>query len=232
MTMNEKYINDLRKEEQQWENLYILSRNNLKNARRKLLYLTDPEKLYGKYKYWARHTNMRDWEMRLGKVLVEKFKIKTMVDFGCGLGSYLEGALQGGCEKILGFDLLREMILSAIPENMREFVLFGNAGETIDCGKWDCVLSVEAAEHLVPEQADTFVDNLIRASSRLIVLTASNAGGRYHLNRQLREYWIGKLSVKCASYSDKYTKKLFKIWSHSRAPSYILKNLMVFFVNK
>ena len=211
-----------------YENDYQQSRVNLKITRRKLMYLKTPDEFYVEQFFSKRHAGMRKWEMKLGKALAERFKITSMVDFGCALGSYMEGALEGGCEKVLGFDLMYDSIMKWAPENMKPFIKHGNAGTPIECGKWDCVLSVEVAEHLIEEEADIFVDNLIKASSRLIIVTASNAGGRYHLNRQLREYWVGKFVMKGCKYSHKGSALLYRLWSKLGCPGYILRHIMVF----
>jgi 2-polyprenyl-3-methyl-5-hydroxy-6-metoxy-1,4-benzoquinol methylase len=228
--MKEKILQELKSEQACWNTLYSQARNKLKVLNREVLYLTSPETLYGKYNYWARHNNMRKWEMKLGKSLAELYKVTSMLDLGCGLGSYLEGAISGGTTEVLGYDLLHDTIEEAIPELMKTYVHTGDVGEPMDVGQWDCVLSVEVAEHLVEEQADIFIDNLIKHATRMIVLTASMAGGRYHLNRQPKEYWIGKLALKGAKYSVKDTRKLYKTWRYNGAPGYILNNLMVFFV--
>lgn len=204
------------------------ARDRLKLARRKLIYLKKPIDFYPELFYSKRHVDMRIWEIKLGKALAECFKIQSMVDFGCGLGSYIEGALQGGCDKVLGIDLMYDTIMKYAPDNMKPFIKYGNAGEPVDCGKWDCVFSIETAEHLIEEEADTFVSNLINASSMLIVLSASLAGGRYHFNRQPKEYWIGKIVYKGPRYSHKKTNALRRLWAGLKCPSYILNNLMVF----
>jgi len=206
-------------------------RNRLKVLRRKYLYLNKPEDLYSDYNYWKRHGSMRNWEIRLGQALVPLFNIKNVVDFGCGLGSYLEGIVLAGVEKVRGFDLLFETTKEAIPEDIKKHISYGNAGKPIDCGKWDCVMSIEVAEHLAEEQADTFVDNLINAAERIIILTASNAGGKYHINRQLKPYWIKKFEDKGWKYSEDSVNKLFNTWHKLGCPGYILNNLMVFYKN-
>jgi len=208
------------------------ARNNLKLLRRKFLYLTKPDDLYSDYNYWKRHGSMRNWEIKLGKALVPIFNIKNAVDFGCGLGSYLEGLILGGVEKVRGFDLLFNTTKEAIPEGIRQYISYGNAGESIDCGKWDCAISIEVAEHLIEEQADIFVDNLVNASERIVILTASNAGGKYHINRQPKIYWINKLEDRCWKYSENAVNKLFSAWQRSGCPNYILTNLMVFYKNE
>lgn len=211
------------------EKNYYAVRNELKLARRKKLYLENPNDLYIEEFFSKRHKSMRNWEIKLGKSLVETFKIKNIVDFGCGLGAYLEGALLAGAERVLGYDIMHEKASKYASNEIKQYLYYANVGEQIDCGKFDCVLSIETAEHLAEEEADSFVDNLINASSRMIVLSASNAGGRYHINRQLKKYWIDKLSEKNFEYSLEATETLCDVWGKNGCPAYILRNLMVFY---
>ena len=211
------------------EKKYYGVRNELKLMRRKLAYLENPNDLYIEEFFSKRHKGMRNWEIKLGKSLVELFQIKDVVDFGCGLGAYLEGALLAGAERVLGYDLMHEKASKHASETIKPYLRYANVGEPIDCGKFDCVLSIETAEHLAEEEADVFVDNLTNASNRTIVLTASNAGGRYHINRQLKPYWIDKLAAKNFKYSQESVDKLYDIWHKNGAPGYILRNLMVFY---
>jgi len=211
------------------ETQYYNARNKLKLTRRKLLYLENPNDLYVEEFFSKRHKGMRNWEIKLGKSLVEMFEIKDIVDFGCGLGAYLEGALLAGAERVLGYDIMHEKASKYASDMIKPYLRYANVGEPIDCGKFDCVLSIETAEHLAEEEADAFVDNLVNASSRMIVLTASNAGGRYHINRQLKNYWIEKLENKNFNYFQASVDRLYDAWHRNGAPGYILRNLMVFY---
>jgi 2-polyprenyl-3-methyl-5-hydroxy-6-metoxy-1,4-benzoquinol methylase len=204
-------------------------RNELKLIRRKLLYLENPSDLYVEEFFSKRHKSMMGWEIKLGKSLIESFEIKSIVDFGCGLGAYLEGALLAGADKVLGFDIMYDLAIKYTSDRIKPFLKYGNVGEPISCGKFDCVLSIETAEHLAEEEADDFVSNLINASKKIIVLSASNAGGRYHINRQTRQYWIDKLTARNFIYSQDALDKLFNVWHKNGCPAYIMRNLMVFY---
>jgi 2-polyprenyl-3-methyl-5-hydroxy-6-metoxy-1,4-benzoquinol methylase len=211
------------------EKRYWTVKSELKLVQRKLFYLEKPEELYVEEFYSKRHKSMRNWEIKLGKNLVELFSIKSIVDFGCGLGAYLEGAMLAGAAPVLGYDLMYEKAIKYASDVIKPFMKYGNVGEFIDCDKFDAVLSIETAEHLAEEEADAFVDNLVNASSRIIIVSASNAGGRYHINRQLKPYWIEKFTARDFIYSQESVDKLYDAWHYNGCPAYILRNLMVFY---
>jgi len=205
------------------------ARNDLKQANRRWNYLTSIDEVYIDRYFEKRNRRVRKWERNLGWALSQTFEIKSLIDFGCGLGSYLEGAKMAGTEKILGLELMYDFAIKYVPELIKPFVQKADVGESLDYGKWDCAMSVEVAEHIPEENSDVFVENLIRASERLIILTASRRSGTTHINPHFREWWIGKFVVRECAYSHELTQKLRDAW---KVPAgnreYLLFNLMVF----
>jgi len=209
--------------EEYWE-----ARRSLKHARRRHLYMTGFEEMYPDRYYEKRNRRVRKWERELGQIIGETFAVKSAVDFGCALGSYLEGIRDAGAEKVLGFEKAESAIKFA-PDAIRPFLKQADLGESIDCGKWDCAMSIEVAEHIPEEYADIFVENLIFAAERLIIFTASQRSSHRHINPQLPEYWIGKFVTRGCSYSNELTQKLRKAWKDGGCNRfYLIFNLMVF----
>lgn len=190
------------------------------------LYIEDPLNVYS-YKYYGRRVKMREWEMASGKALSQALKPESIIDFGCGLGSYLEGALQANTKEVLGIDIGYDISKEFVPPYMQRFMRTGHIGRKLDYGKWDCALSIEAAEHLLPEEEDTFIENLVRASSRLIVLTAAYSFSYMHLNAgKMPDYWANKLvEAGCKLLPDE-KKKLQEAWM-GKAKSHIIKKVIV-----
>ena len=195
---------------------------------RKLAYIQTPNLLYHE-RFFHKRVKMDRAGVNLGMALVKTLGLSSVVDFGCGIGSYLKGAKKVGAE-ILGFDILFDRAKKYIKPYYFPFIRYGNVGRHIDCGKWDCALSVETAEHLLPEEADVFCDNLVDAATKFIVITTSEKPAYYHLNPQPKRYWIEKLEKRGVKYSEDHTKLLTTVWQRNGAPGYILRNLMVFVV--
>lgn len=190
------------------------------------LYTEDPLNIYKK-KYYSRRRKMREWEMASGKALSQALKLKSIVDFGCGLGSYLEGALQSNTQHVLGIDIGYDISKEFVPPYMRRFMKTGHIGKKIECGKWDCALSIEAVEHLLPEEEDIFIENLVRASSRLIVLTAAYSFSYLHLNAGKKpDYWQNKIVDAGCKLLPEEKKKLQEAWWH-KCKSHIIKKVIV-----
>lgn len=158
------------------------------------IYREDPLKIYDKH-YYCKRIKMRDWEMTSGRILSDALNLKSIIDFGCGLGSYIEGALDAKTEKVFGIDIGADVARECIPERVRGVIEKEHIGKKLDYGKWDCALSIEAGEHLLPEEEDMFVENLINASSRLIVVTVAYSFSYMHLNAgKTRNYWVKKFT--------------------------------------
>ena len=192
------------------------------------IYKDDPADLYTQKFIYGRTGKKRRIGMKLGGSLIHFFGDETFVDFGCSIGSYLEGALAGGAKKVLGFDVIVDKAQRYIPDGIRPYLKYAHVGKQVRCGKWDCAISIEVAEHLLPEEADTFVQNLVNASEKHIVFTASPKKGYYHFNTQPQQYWINLFETRGFTYSFILTEKLKELWKTLRAEPWVLRNLMVF----
>lgn len=167
--------------------------------------------------------------MQVGESIIKKFNVKSIVDFGCGIGSFLAGARIAGATKIQGYEYAYESAKPYFAKKMSPYIHFGDAGSPIDCGKFELAMSVEVAEHLLPDQADIFVDNLCNASSKYILLTASPNSGYYHFNFQPYRYWIEKIENKGWTLKEDLRDMLIADWKAIRnIPKHMKRNLMIF----
>ena len=115
----------------------------------------------------------------------------SMLDIGCGIGTWLSMAKSLGVDHIFGIDgayvnieLLEEHISS------KEF-LSHDLNSPIDLGKkFNMVVCLEVAEHLPEASAAVLVESLIRHSDVILFSAAiPGQGGQNHLNEQWPEYW-------------------------------------------
>lgn len=144
-------------------------------------------------KRWKRyHTK----EIGISKVIDNIFgkEVNSVLDVGCGLGSYLFGLKNLGWS-VTGCDKYLSNAINTIKKYMpglEELLFEQDAGENFDLGKkFPLVMSIEVAEHLTPANSSTFVNNLTRHSDRYIILTAAAPGqrGRGHINCRNLSYW-------------------------------------------
>lgn len=167
----------------------------------------------------------RDYQLKTFSWFLDKYKPRSVIDFGCGIGSYLEVAFE---KEILvkGYDV-SEFASKYTPPQLRQFIEYTDCTKRIELKKYDCVLSFETAEHIQPEGTDQFVDNLKRAMGKYILFTGAPPGqdGCGHINLQPREYWIEKFNLPV---DEEMTKDVSDNWAAIGCPTYISQNLIVF----
>lgn len=171
----------------------------------------------------------RTWQIAVGKLFCNTFKIKSVTDFGCSIGSFLEGFQKGGA-KIKGYEICYEHLADFTNELILPFIEFGDVTEIIETPKVDCAFSVEVAEHIPKEYSDIFIDNLVRASKKYIILSAApiGQGGIGHINCQASCFWIKKLESKGFKYHHRKTQMVLqRMYEIKDIPKW-MKNLMVF----
>jgi glycosyltransferase involved in cell wall biosynthesis len=210
----------------------ILSKQKLNNSEAEPMARENPALLYGEDFFSKRTSNKHDWGLEMGKYLSMKLNLSSVIDWGCGIGSLISGAKLQGVEKLLGVEVGYDAAKPYLVENVKDNIVYGNAAHKCDFGKFDAAVSIEVAEHLLPEQADVFCDNLANSSSRIIVITAARPGqeGVYHFNCQPKEYWINKIQKLGFTYRQDLSDKISKGWRENvpGIPSYLTQNVMVF----
>jgi SAM-dependent methyltransferase len=125
-------------------------------------------------------------------VLFKYYKPKSVLDVGCGIGTWLSDLHKFGIFDYLGVDgdyVNREQL--KIPES--KFMPFDLTTPLKIDRKFDLVISLEVAEHLPEQAADTFVKTLV-SHGDVILFSAALPGqeGQNHLNEQWPRYWRAK----------------------------------------
>lgn len=187
-------------------------------------------------KYYNRHfVQYREWEKSIGKHIFDTIRPSSIIDLGCGVGSYLEGALHAGCKDIKGIELSYVMAKKYIVEDVSPYISEGDATDDLGIDRrFDCVVSFEVAEHIDPEGTEKFIENLINLSNNYIVMTAAPPGqsGTGHINLRNKSFWINTIEEKGFLFQDQLVELFWPIWKTFGTERYILKNLMVFKGNK
>ena len=126
------------------------------------------------------------------------------------------------------YDIVKEIV----PPEVLAFIEQGDVMTPIDCGKYDCAMSIETAEHILPSYNDIFVDNVTKAATKLIVFTAAppGQGGTGHINLQKQTYWIDKFYNKNWIFDEQKTEETKYIWMEllDKKQRYLYKNLVIF----
>jgi len=183
-------------------------------------------------KYYNRHfIKYRDWENKVGEYLYKELKPNSVLDLGCGVGSYLEGFFNSGCKYLLGIELSYNQSKKYIVNKISSFIIEGDVTKDLDLGcKFDCVISFEVGEHIKPDGTEIFINNLTSYSDKYIILTAAPPGqrGTGHINLRNKDFWIDAITSKGFLYEEKLVEKYKKSWKEFNVGNYILNNLMVF----
>jgi len=113
----------------------------------------------------------------------------SVVDVGCGTGTWLAAFEQLGVHDILGID--GDYVDRDALEIPRDLFLAHDLARPLDLTRrFDLVVSLEVAEHLPAERADTFVESLTKLGPIVLFSAAiPGQGGTSHINEQWPAYW-------------------------------------------
>ena len=115
-------------------------------------------------------------------IVMELLKPTSALDLGCGWGEWLDAL---GIEDVVGVDIASE----------REGVIHHDLTLPLDLGRtFDLVISLETAEHLPEEAADTYVENIAVHAADAVLFSGAvpEQEGLNHINCQPHEYWHSK----------------------------------------
>jgi len=124
------------------------------------------------------------------KVLFDIYRPRSIVDFGCGQGTWLTAAEELGVADLKGYDgdwvdtsKLYSKNINFEPVNLDQKVEVEK--------KYDLAISLEVAEHLKEKSAKNFVQSICNASDVILFSPAiKGQGGTNHINEQWQSYWI------------------------------------------
>lgn len=145
---------------------------------------------------------------RLERILYDLYKPKSVIDWGCANGLYLEPFMtENGC-KVLGIENspvaieMKHPDITVLQADMTEKVFLMpmikkgqplGVGEGLINVKFDMALCIEVLEHIEEPYAKVAIANLCSSSDRLVVSIAREwQTGPGHVNLKPIEYWIQK----------------------------------------
>ena len=159
--------------------------------------------------------------------IMKLLKPTSVLDVGCGIGTWLHVFAKNGVTSIKGVDgdyvdkqLLNKYIAQTdflAKDLLRPFSL----GQ-----KFDLVLSLEVAEHLPAESADDFVSSLVLHGDTILFSAAiPDQVGQNHLNEQWPDYWADKF---LAHGYKAYDVIRPLIWTDARIDFWYRQNILLF----
>ena len=144
----------------------------------------------------------------------------SLLDVGCGPGGQVALAISLGWRAI-GIDVdpdLYRLPGVALIDLCQAPVLLPTRANAV----W----SVEVAEHIPPEGTDNYLTTLVSNAANVLIMSANQHSGSYHINIQPVGWWVGKVAAKGMVYRPDLYKELL---AHSTMQREFLKETgMVF----
>ncbi len=158
-------------------------------------------------------------------LVVEFLRPASVVDVGCGTGAWLSVFREQEIEDILGIDgdyvNLGSML---IPKEA--FQSYDLTRPLVINRKFDLVVSLEVAEHLPSNCAETFVESLTRLGSVVMFSAAiPYQGGQNHVNEQWQDYWRILFNEKGYEVVDFIRKK---VWDNPKVETWFAQNTLLY----
>ena len=176
--------------------------------------------LYNKEFYRNRDKRTKHAARTILPLIFSKYQIYSVVDFGCGVGTWLGVCKELGASEALGIegDWIDETMVST------SFELHNADLKSPIClsKKYDLTISLEVAEHVPESNADDFVNSLSE-SSDLVLFSAAvvGQGGKGHVNEQNQSYWVEKFLSRGFSCLDVIRPK---IWDDEKIDTWYKQN--------
>ena len=155
--------------------------------------------------------------------------VNTVIDVGCGVGTWLKVWQQLGVTQVLGLDgsyvdrtQLRIPDTHFCPHDLTQPL---SSQLSVDLPA-DLVMSLEVAEHLPASRADSFVADLVRLGPVILFSAAiPHQGGKGHINEQWPNYWAerfanhGYVAIDCLR---------SQLWTNKDVAWWYAQNLLLF----
>jgi hypothetical protein len=162
---------------------------------------------------------------RVLTIVFEHFSIGSVVDFGCGTGTWLTWARQLGAPDVLGYEASRRAADSFDePDLLIEIV---DLEQRVNPNRrFDLAISLEVGEHLSRGRSETFVADLCRASDRVLFSAAiPGQGGLDHVNERWQSSWAALFAVQGYQPLDLVRPR---IWDDEAIPIWYRQNILLY----
>jgi SAM-dependent methyltransferase len=157
-------------------------------------------------------------------ILLDGIRADSLLDVGCGTGTWLRAALDMGVERVRGIDgvALPASDLHVDPAliHVRDLSQDWKAEQ-----RYDVALCLEVAEHLDESAAQPLIRKLTEHSDRVVFSAAPPwQGGQHHVNRQWPPYWqdlFNRHGFAC------YDRLRWKIWERREIEPWYRQNVFL-----
>ena len=157
--------------------------------------------------------------------IVNMINPQSLIDVGCGVGSFLSVFQKNGVQDIFGVDgdwvdkkLLEIPVEKFLPVNLEKPLPINR--------QFDLVMTVEVAEHIPAQFANIFIDSLVSLGKVCLFSAAiPRQGGLHHVNEQWPEYWINLFQDRGYVVIDCIRKNF---WNNQKLAWWYKQNFLIF----
>jgi SAM-dependent methyltransferase len=173
------------------------------------------------------HQSERSLEsgLKVLPLVLELFPVRSLIDLGCGVGTWLAAAKRLGVERAVGVEgswVTPEQLVDPTVE----LVTHNLEHPQPVTDTFDLAMSLEVAEHLSPSRAPSFVDDLCGRASRVLFSAAvPGQGGAHHVNEQWQSWWVKQFAARGYKPLDAVRPG---IWSDPSIPIHYRQNVLLY----
>ncbi len=184
--------------------------------------------IYSKNFYRTRHQDTKYAAHKILSILKNILPLRSIVDFGCGTGTWLLAAENLGFKELEGYE--GNWLNKSMYKCNKATLTTHNLEDKINTIKrYDIALSLEVAEHLSAKRAHSFVEELCNIANIVLFSAAiPGQGGTHHINEQWQSYWVKKFNENNFSAYDVVRPK---IWNDPKISFWYKQNILLFINN-
>lgn len=156
--------------------------------------------------------------------IIDKYKVKTMIDVGCGPGGMIRHAKRLGVSA-KGIDGDFTLDFGELDVVIQDFTKGSHAYQE----SFDLAWSVEFVEHVPEEFVSNYMPIFQKAKYVLMTHAPEDAYNKYHFNLKPSTYWIELFEENGFKFLQKETKHIRSISSMSRN---FIRSYGHFFINE
>ena len=199
----------IRQKGYRFQDIHGCSMGLMKVPSRKSKKLKKPDILISKeFGKSGQHCYRSNEDYEVMDYLINKYKIKSILDIGCGLGEQVLLALDYGI-KAVGVD--GDYTIDVFKNKNKNFILHDYTTAPLQTELYDLAWSIEFVEHIREEYISNFMKTFQCCEKAVLTYASTSQGGRHHVNKQTSDYWINIFSQYGFKYNELESLKIREI---------------------
>lgn len=126
----------------------------------------------------------------LWKYICQNYKIKNIIDIGCGMGYSIKEFLKY-CDQVQGID---GSLYVKENSSLKDYIIYHDFSKEkfVPKQKYDLAWSSEFLEHVEEKYMDNYFSLLVNCKYCAVTYADIGQSGHHHVNCQNKNYWIDK----------------------------------------